>query len=318
MNKTIREKIHGAVFGYAIGDALGLGTEFMTRRTIERKYPDGLTSYSQIIQDAHRSQWARGAVTNDTLILGMLIDTVCESGKPDALDFARHLSRWYLTDPIDVTQVMRWVLVQPDFISAPFEASKRVAQRLMQYESPSDALGRALVTGIWNEHVRENTREVTQVTHHTPRCVGAARVVAAMANSIMWKGTTASFGELKALAEEKAPVLVEYVEKARYGSLEDLALDAPSECLLARKGMGAALWAAWHCETPEEALVKIVNQGGDADTNASLATALVAMKTGFSAIPPKYVDGLDDKFYVQALADKFTAAVIDRFGQTAR
>lgn len=47
----IKNNIYGTLFGQAIGDALGLGTEFMTKAEAREKYPDGLTEYSQIIRD---------------------------------------------------------------------------------------------------------------------------------------------------------------------------------------------------------------------------------------------------------------------------
>ena len=71
------------------------------------------------------------------------------------------------------------------------------------------------------------------------------------------------------------------------------------------KTMAAGLWAYWHAKTFEEGLLAVVNAGGDADTNAAVACAILGAKFGFNAIPKEYVDGLRNKekleFIVQGL-----------------
>lgn len=54
MKRTIKDKLLGCLYGQAIGDALGLGTEFLNKDEVEKYYPDGLSKYEDIIQDAHR------------------------------------------------------------------------------------------------------------------------------------------------------------------------------------------------------------------------------------------------------------------------
>ena len=54
----------GCLYGQAVGDALGLGSEFMNKDEVNKNYPDGRKNYDQIIQDAHRRRWVKGALAN--------------------------------------------------------------------------------------------------------------------------------------------------------------------------------------------------------------------------------------------------------------
>ena len=56
--------------------------------------------------------------------------------------------------------------------------------------------------------------------------------------------------------------------------------------------LSVALWAYWHASSFEEGLLAVVNAGGDADTNAAVACAILGAKYGFHAIPKEYVEGL--------------------------
>ncbi|RUA23682.1 MAG: hypothetical protein DSY76_09200 [Bacteroidetes bacterium] len=38
----------------------------MSKEEVRANYPDGLTDYSQIIQEKHRSKWQKGAWADDT------------------------------------------------------------------------------------------------------------------------------------------------------------------------------------------------------------------------------------------------------------
>lgn len=46
-----RNKLLGCLYGQAIGDALGFGTEGMTKEEVKKHYPTGLKTYNSIIQD---------------------------------------------------------------------------------------------------------------------------------------------------------------------------------------------------------------------------------------------------------------------------
>lgn len=58
-NKIIG-RIRGCLYGQAIGDALGFGTEIMSKKDIEVFYPDKLRHYDDIYQDERRQGWPKG------------------------------------------------------------------------------------------------------------------------------------------------------------------------------------------------------------------------------------------------------------------
>ena len=45
----LTNRLKGTIYGQAIGDALGLGTEGMTDEDMAWKYPNGIRHYSEIL-----------------------------------------------------------------------------------------------------------------------------------------------------------------------------------------------------------------------------------------------------------------------------
>lgn len=305
-NLSIAEKTKGALLGYAIGDALGLGTEFMNRREIKVRYPNKLTRYDQIVRDAYRSQWKRGATTNATALVEMLIESILECGEFDYMDYARKLKNWFLTDPIDLPANMRWLLSQKDYLNDPLKVAQRVWSGMNTDENPSDGLGRSMFVGMLNENLTRNAVNTACLTHPQPRCQGSSEIIATVANHLLWRNEDADFDTLVAIAKNYDPATVKYLDIARNGILSDFYLDNESTYWYVRKAMGSALWALWHCKDPNEALIAVANQGGGADVNASLAMGLSAMKYGYSSIDPYYIENLTDHERLLNLAERFS------------
>ena len=69
-NETIKERFLGTIFGQAVGDALGLSTEFMSKQEVDQFYPNGIEDYSQIVQDAHLLK--NGKVVFSMLLCSMI------------------------------------------------------------------------------------------------------------------------------------------------------------------------------------------------------------------------------------------------------
>lgn len=72
------DRLKGCIYGQAIGDALGLGSEGMTDEDMACYYPNGLHHYSEIVQDRHRKRWIRGDWTDDTDMMLCIAHAVIE------------------------------------------------------------------------------------------------------------------------------------------------------------------------------------------------------------------------------------------------
>lgn len=78
--------------------------------------------------------------------------------------------------------------------------------------------------------------------------------------------------------------------------------------------LSVALWAFWHAESFEDGLLKVVNAGGDADTNAATACAILGAKFGYSAIPEEYVEGLIYREQLDNVIEKLADICIPQIG----
>ena len=57
-----------------------------------------------------------------------------------------------------------------------------------------------------------------------------------------------------------------------------------------RIALRLGLWELWHAPDFEQAMIDIVNRGGDSDTNAAIAGAMLGAYWGESAIPQHWGD----------------------------
>lgn len=308
MNLSIKEKIYGAIFGYAIGDALGLATEFMSASEVKRRYPDGIKHYSQIVRDAHRSQWKRGEWSNDTEIVLIVLDSFIRYKGFNYLDIASGLKKWYDLGPTDVTQNMRLVLKQKDYTSRPFEAAEEAWREVGTFENSSECLGKTVFSFL-SYYPLESAADLCRLTHPGSRTITCCRAIAIMAESLIKNGRPASYEEIIAVARDKNDDVERFIDIARNGDISEFELDDEDSYWFVRKATGAALWCVWHNESFSHGLQAVITQGGDADTNAAVTGALLGIQHGFSNIPAPLVDGLIGKERLSAMADQILAFI---------
>lgn len=303
MNDMIADRIKGCLFGQAIGDALGLGTEFMSQKDIQNYYPNGFTDYRQMIDDHHRNKWVPGEWTDDTDMMLCITDAMIEDKGINPMTVAGNFHRWYEGTPLGIGRNTRNVLRQHDYLANPFNASMRVWEATGKANAANGGLMRTAPVGLLNENVPQNAEAICKLTHADPRCIGSCVIQSVIINRLVWAGVAPSFEEIKALGRQYDERIDAYLELAK-GDLAGLELDNSQAMGYTLKTLGASLWTLFHAKDFASGLLAIVNAGGDADTNGAVAASLLGAKFGFKAIPAKYVDGLVRKDRMADVAEK--------------
>ena len=290
--KNIPDKIFGCLYGQAIGDALGLGTEFMSKDEVIKNYPGGLKNYGQIIQDDHRRRWPKGAWTDDTDMMLCILEGV-EGGKFDLHQVASNFKDWFEGTPMGIGSHTYKVLCMGDYVEQPEMCSKLWWDLSRQQSAANGALMRTSVVGLAKYDVEKQAEDICKLTHYDPRCVGSCVIAAMIIHNIIWNDTLLSYEQIRDIAQRYDDRILEWVDTA-YNSadISMLDLDETYSIGYTLRTLSAALWCYWHAKSLEEGLLAVVNEGGDADTNGAISCAILGAKFGFSSIPEHYIANL--------------------------
>lgn len=291
-----KDKIYGTIFGQAIGDALGLGTEFMSKTEVREKYPDGLKEYSQIIRDYHRAKFQPGSWSDDTDMMLCIANAIIEDKGINLHTIARNFKQWvYAPETRGVGQTTLKVLSIAEYVEKPHQVAELIWRMTRTKNAANGSVMRTAIIGLKKENVAQTAEDVCKLTHFDPRCVGSCVIVSEIINHLIWHDEQLSYSQIITIGNKYDKSIAEYIDKAYYNGIESLELDEPSSIGYTLKALGSALWCLFHANNFEEGLLKVVNEGGDADTNAAVACAMLGAKFGYTSIPQKYTDGLTRK-----------------------
>ena len=259
MTENQLDIIKGVFYGQAIGDALGLGTEFLDKDQIAEYYPNGLSEYAQIIQDEHRSRWKIGDWTDDTDQFLCICNSIIKSGEINEIAFAEELNNWFKNVPMGIGQTVYKVVSLPQFILYPHKAAELIWKLSKNNNASNGAIMRTSILGtyeFWDYNkVANNTEKITKVTHWDSRCVGSCVVVTLLISNLLCESKLITFEELCQIADRYDNRIRPFIEKSHTLSIDDLYLDETTSIGYTLKAMSAGLWAYFNAENFEDGLL---------------------------------------------------------------
>lgn len=300
-DSIVRDRIIGCVFGNAIGNAVGLPAEFLSKKQVMAKWPKGINGYV-----GDKGDWD----DDDTMQMMCLLDEIVAKGRIEPTSLAARLRNWYDTDGRGCGFLVQRVLHNRKFLTAPFEAAHEAWEASGFTNAPNGALMRTSVVGLLRDDVVENTVDACKITHADPRCIGSCVVFTELIHNLVWHGKELSLNEIKEIADRYDSRIVEWVDRAAIGSLDSLDIDKRDSIGYTLIALGSALWAYFHSPDFQSGVVSIVNEGGDSDTNGAIVGALLGAKFGFSGIPAYFKENLADADILMQKAEALADAVM--------
>lgn len=290
--ERILDKIKGTIYGQAIGDALGLGTEFMDDYDMAWKYPNGLTHYSEIYQDRHRRRWEIGDWTDDTDMMLCIANAIITDKDVNLTTIAHNFKDWANGVPMGIGANTYKVLMFGDYVEKPHDVSKKVWELSRYHSAANGGLMRTSIVGLLPTDVEQSAADICRLTHYDPRCVGSCVIVSELIHAHVYGLPVPTYEQIIATSRKYDDRIAEYITLSQNQDIKALGLQEEGSIGYTLKTLAAGLWAYWHAETFKDGLLAVVRAGGDADTNAAVACSILGAKFGFNAIPSEYVDGL--------------------------
>ena len=290
--ETFVDKLKGTVYGQAIGDALGLGTEGMTDEDMAWKYPNGITHYKEIFQDRHRKRWKIGDWTDDTDMMLCIANAVIQDKGVNLASIAQNFKEWANGEPMGIGENTYKVLTIGDYVEHPLEVSKKIWEMSHENSAANGGLMRTSIVGLFPKAVEECASNICRLTHYDSRCVGSCVIVSELIHSLVYSDKGLSYHQISDIGRKYDERISEFIDLSLSPDIRALELQDEDSVGYTLRTLAAALWAYWHARTFEEGLLAVVSEGGDADTNAAVACAILGAKFGYQAIPAEYKEGL--------------------------
>ena len=274
------ERAQGCLLGQLAGDALGSLVEFRTPEDILREYPEGVRE----LADGGTWDTIAGQPTDDSEMALMLARTLADAGHYNREAARKAYIYWLDSNPFDCGRTIRSALQRRN---SPLDKTSQANGAMMRI-SP---LG---IFGARHElaQVAEWARQDAAITHVHPVCQQANALYAmAIAHAVREGGDSHSlYRQLVAWAHDME------VEASLQAAIDGAADSPPADFTtyqgLVQIAFRNALYQLIYAANLEEGVIDTVMRGGDTDTNAAIAGALLGAVWGRSAIPDQWVECL--------------------------
>jgi ADP-ribosyl-[dinitrogen reductase] hydrolase len=300
--QDVLERAQGCLVGQLAGDSLGSLVEFQSEASIRVRYPDGIRE----LADGGTHNTIAGQPTDDSEMALMLARSIVRAGRFDPGEAAVAYAHWFESPPFDygqtTAQALRPAVAALKRGESPASVATAARSAASRESQANGALMRVSPLGIFAHALpaaaaADLAHQDAALTHPHPVCQDAsAAFVVAIAHAIAtgadaeqtYRFVSGWVGSSDGAAIDEAAAVNPAVREC----LELAATDPPRDfqhqqgwVLIALRN---AFWQLLHAPSLEAGISDTVMRGGDTDTNAAIAGALLGAVHGISAVPGQW------------------------------
>lgn len=292
---SVSNRLRGCLLGLAVGDALGTTVEFMPRGSFHRM--TDMVGGGPFKLKA--GQW-----TDDTSMALCLAASLIEKKGFDPADQMDRYWDWYKKGYMsstgvcfDIGNTVRFALDRYNRTRNPFSGSN----------SPNSAgngsLMRLAPIPMFYfpdlDKIIHFAGESSRTTHGALECIEACKLFAEMIHLAL-----SGHDQDQILFDPKVNITAPKIKAISDGSYSSKTIDQIHGTGYVVESLEAVLWCFYKTNSFEEAILRAVNLGDDADTTAAICGQIAGTFYGETNIPEKWLNKLHMRSEITELADK--------------
>jgi ADP-ribosyl-[dinitrogen reductase] hydrolase len=311
------DKIKGALFGLAVGDALGVPVEFHSREKLRSTPVTEMIGYGTWNQPP-------GTWSDDSSLAFCLAEALAEGYDLGGIakNFIKWLKRGYWGAHGKVFDIGN--ATQASIARLIMGSQPELAGGMTERDNGNGSLMRIMpllfyVKELSIEERYAKVREVSSVTHAHFRSVLACFIYIEMARLLL-KGYSApmAYSEMKEVVNEfsesrgfnkEEMALFDRILHADIKYTEESSINSEGYVL---HTLEASLWCLLNTDNYVDAVLKAVNLGGDTDTTACVTGGLAGLLYGYQDIPHGWIAGIARSNDIANLCERLYQKLIHR------
>ncbi len=308
--------VRAAVLGHAIGDALGVPVEFVTRDELQKHPVTDMLAYGTY-------NVPKGTWSDDTSMTLCTLNSITVQGKIDLEHIMSELVKWvddgHMTPHGKVFDIGRTCL--SGIMNYQHGKGVHNCGCNREFDNGNGSLMRIIPISLYNffkrvdrEAAIDNINAVSALTHaHDRSCIACG-----IYDFVIQ--------ELLAFPQKSSVKIALKKAYAFYDGFPELKhferLCSPDFGLIADKEikssgyvvdtLEAAIWCLLTANSYKECVLKAVNLGQDTDTVAAVAGGLAGLLYGYKQIPAEWIKTLAKHNEIIKMCDAFYAEILDK------